>query len=274
MRGGRRYSPAEHRQRAGRRKHVAESSSISPVSRAPPPPPGGVRRGFVPTLIDVGDVFSRAVTIYTQNFALCVGVGSVAMLLMMLAGGSMGLAGVHLRHGEQLLPHLVLSAICYWLWFGYLNFSLKVARGDSASFSDLFAAGPYFVHGVAAAIITSIASIVGLILLVVPGVVLWLMLFQSVRFVIDQNVGFVDALSMSMDATAGNKFALFLLWIVAVGIYCIVGLLTCGLGILVVQPFVTLLFSVAYLSMTGQSTAAQPAGREPPVRFAASRWSG
>jgi uncharacterized membrane protein len=83
---------------------------------------------------------------------------------------------------------------------------------------------------------------------------------------VDERVGVVESLRLSMRFTEGNKVTLFLLWLLMAAINSIAGSLTCGLSTVVVAPFTSLLGSVTYLAMTGQNTASpEPVERERPL---------
>ena len=60
---------------------------------------------------------------------------------------------------------------------------------------------------------------------------------------------------MSREATNGNKLTLLGLYLVVSMLALVLGIFTCGVGLLFMQPFAMLLYCVTYLSMTGQSTA-------------------
>ncbi len=246
----------------------SDEADDAAVSAPPPPPneanpyqsPAGTavqfaeerHHDFRPSPIDFELVFSRAWTIYKDNFGLCVGVGIVALLLSALVGGTIPVAGERMRFPEQSIVNLLTAAIWLWLVFGHLYFSLKLARGQDASLADLFSAGPFFLVGVAVWLFTVVVSCVGLALLIVPGVILWLMLSPSIFVAMDQRTGVVESLRLSIEATRSNKLTLFAIWVVAICGGGLLGVLTCGLGFLLVHPFVFLLYAVTYLSMTGQ----------------------
>jgi uncharacterized membrane protein len=63
----------------------------------------------------------------------------------------------------------------------------------------------------------------------------------------------------------GNKGTLFVIWLVSGTGGVMITLLTCGLGLFVVWPFLALLYPVIYLTMTGQPTADRLYAPPPPA---------
>ena len=62
---------------------------------------------------------------------------------------------------------------------------------------------------------------------------------------------------MSKDITNGHKLELLVIWLVAGIGGTVAVVLTCGLGVVVVTPFLLLMTVVVYLTLTGQPTAEQ-----------------
>jgi len=73
----------------------------------------------------------------------------------------------------------------------------------------------------------------------------------------------MDSLSISKDLTDGNKLTLFVIGLLAAFGGLAVIILTCGLGLFVVAPFLALMYPVIYLMITGQPTADQLWTQEP-----------
>ena len=223
-------------------------------------PGASAERGFHPTRIELGEVLSRTWEIYKANVWLLV----VAELLIGAAiGVAVSLIALisFLAFGERSPAATGLLAITVsiggiWLQLGVNMSLLKIARGEPVAIKDLLEGGPFLLPALGATILSSLAAAVGFALLIIPGVIVSIMLSQSLMMVIDQRAGVIDSLRLSMRATAGNKLTLFGLWLVAGLGGGLIGALTCGLGSLFVTPFMMLLACVVYLEMTGQKTAA------------------
>ena len=152
---------------------------------------------------------------------------------------------------------LVVSIVIFWISLGQAIYFLKIARGQPAELSDLFTGGPYFLRVLGASILFGLIVLCGYILLIIPGIIFSLMFSQYYYLILDRNIGVIDSLSISKDLMDGNKLTLFLIGLVAGVVGIVVVLLTCGIGLLVVGPFMALLTPVIYLAITGQPTADQ-----------------
>ncbi|AWH95366.1 hypothetical protein [Dietzia psychralcaliphila] len=105
---------------------------------------------------------------------------------------------------------------------------------------------------VIAAILVAIATTIGFILLIIPGIVAAFLLYWTLHFVVDRNMTAIDAMKSSVNAIksdAGNLFALAVLNILVV----IAGFLALFVGLLVAVPVVTLASVFAYRTITGPS---------------------
>lgn len=144
---------------------------------------------------------------------------------------------------------------------GLMRVNLKVARGEAASFSDVFSGGTWFLPLLGATILTSIATALGFLFFIVPGVILAIGFMFSSHFIVDQNMGPLEAMSASWAATKGQRLDLFgfcfLLFLVVLA-----GAAACGFGLLVAVPVTSLSTAVAYLHLSGRLNASNdnPAG--------------
>ncbi|MGD0901188.1 MAG: hypothetical protein ABR915_25445 [Thermoguttaceae bacterium] len=224
--------------------------------------PGEIR----PTQIDFGDIFSRTWAILKSQFGMCWLAIAVVMGINFLVGLVAGVVrGFMIAIHASLVTQFVVSfpiqlaalALGVWLMIGLKRFMLKIARGERAEIGDLFTGGPYFLRVLGAGILFGLMFIVGYILCIVPGIILALMFSQFLYLILDRDCEIMESLKMSKDLMVGNKLTIFLIQVLA-GIGGMVAiLLTCGLGLIVVYPFLLLLPAVIYLSITGQPTAAE-----------------
>jgi DNA-directed RNA polymerase subunit RPC12/RpoP len=233
-----------------------------------------------PTIIDLGDVMGRAWRIFKEQWGMCL----AAVVVVGICNAAFGfLTG-------KLLPFLNASAdfnnippqqmydavikqlprimflgtikgyvdllFTAWTSIGLGIVFLKIARGQQASIGDIFSGGKYYVNMLITMVLFGIMINIGYLLLIVPGVILYLMFHQYYYLIIDRNLGIVESLEMSKTITTGNKMTLFLIGLVCLGI-SVSTIVTCGLGMLIAAPYFALLNAVIYLSMTGQPTVDQ-----------------
>lgn len=172
----------------------------------------------------------------------------VFVLLMQVASGSEVMLFV-----VTLLMSAALLVVTPVLHMGLIAVFLKVARGEEATVGDVFSQTDKLVPGIVAGLIVGLAVQVGALLLIVPGIIISLMTCLTLYFVVDQNMGAIDAIKASIDATNGHKMSLFAFVLVGAGIY-LLGSLACGVGALVAAPLVGCAFTHVYLALSQQAS--------------------
>jgi len=221
---------------------------------------------ITPTVLDLSDIYSRTWNIFKEQWGMCV----VAILLVwaisfgvnFIVGFGVNLVGVATKSKSihtflMGITNLGTSLFGVWLGIGQAKYFLKVARGQAAEIGDLFSGAPLFINILLGSMLVGVIVLVGLLALVVPGVILALMFSQFYFLILDRNVPVLESLSQSKELTNGNKLTLLLISLVGglAGMALII--VTCGLGILAVAPFFSLMAPVIYLTITGQPTADQ-----------------
>ncbi len=128
---------------------------------------------------------------------------------------------------------------------GWSYTALKVLRGRQAEFGELFGGFSHFWPIVIANVLTIIAVVVGLALLVIPGIIIALGLSQWMLLIMDQNVSGMEALKGSWRMMQGYKWPYFLMGLIFLGVN-ILGILALGLGLLVTIPFTITAYCAFY----------------------------
>jgi len=83
-----------------------------------------------------------------------------------------------------------------------MTVTLKAARGEKLSYTEAFrAAWPYFFRVVRLYVLVSVAVLVGLVLLVVPGLIMLRRYFLAGYYMVDRNLGVFEAMDTSADET-------------------------------------------------------------------------
>lgn len=215
-----------------------------------------------------------------RHFGTLMLIGFVYILVSMAVGGLEGLVSNFLvpqNAGEEgvvfhplMIPiKLASSLVSLVLAAGFTRASLNIVSGSKAAVGDLFGEIGKVVPIVLASLLFYILFVIGLILLIVPGIYVALRFGFFVTAIVDRNLGPIEALKYSYRITTNNTLSLFGLFILSmlIGIAGAVALLV---GLLVAIPVVTLALSVAYrflqygpeaLRVTDSSNATALAGR-------------
>jgi uncharacterized membrane protein len=144
---------------------------------------------------------------------------------------------------------VILTIISYGLSIlvdmGIVAFSLKAHDSlATVTIHDLWHPQSY-INYVLATIMVGVLVVLGLILLIVPGVILMLMWMFVKQLIIERGLKPLEALKESARITKGNRMQLFLL-LLAIIVMNIVGALALVVGLLVTVPITLLSITHAY----------------------------
>jgi len=219
------------------------------------------RSTVTPTIIDFGDVFSHAWELYLNNLWVVLLTVDLVWLVNMISGYALNIvvAVVTEQSEEAGLILSIVGQIGLWVFNTFLGIGqtlilLDVARGRRFNLERIFGGGPYLLWVILGSVAFAIMVYLGVLLLIVPGIILALMFGQFYFLMIDQEMGFSDAFSTSMQITNGNKWTLLGIYIVAGLIMLAACLALCFPG-LFFMPYVALVYVVTYLKLSGQPIA-------------------
>ena len=167
------------------------------------------------------------------------------------SGSSIGLA---------LFGFLAGQCVAAFLQVGFLRMLLVTARGGQPTMAMLFSGADRFLPMLGCTLLISLAIVLGLILLIVPGVIVALGLAFSTIYVVDTPMGPIEAMKASWSATSGQKGEVFVLALYGCALG-LVGALACCVGIFATVPVYMLGTVVAYTRLSGRGTV--PLGTDP-----------
>jgi uncharacterized membrane protein len=137
---------------------------------------------------------------------------------------------------------------------GETSFFLRAHDAVSTvSLRDLWHPRP-FLKFVGVSLLAGLSILIGLVLLIVPGVILGLMLMFVGYLVIEEKLGPIDAFKRSIALTKGNLWKLFLLSLAAIGLN-ILGFFALLIGLFVSIPVTFLMMVHAYRTLSGAKEA-------------------
>src|SRR5690606_17597091 len=108
-----------------------------------------------------------------------------------------------------------------FIWtLGHWQFLIALARGQRPSLEIIFnfQSARWLIPAGIASLLISIMVGFGLVLLVVPGVIVLLMLSQSLYLIIDRDAGVFESMSLSRDVMRGNKLTLLMVGLTLFGL--------------------------------------------------------
>lgn len=143
------------------------------------------------------------------------------------------------------ISRVLQQLISIFLQLGMIRIGLNLVSDKEVSIGMLFGEGTKLLRAVGASILFGIAMVIGLLLLIVPGVYIAMRYGQFMNAIVDRDLGIIEAFSYSESITTNNRMNLFLLALLSF-LFVLVGLIPCGLGLIIAGPVVWLAGLLAY----------------------------
>lgn len=172
-----------------------------------------------------------------ENIWFLVGLEILAIVATALAGDS--------------VLGFVISAL---ISFVVVSVILRISRNEKVNFGGVFDNFSLntFGHFLVAKVLVGIFSIVGLALLVVPGIIIMIATSFTSYILVEKglvtswkNLTFWEAIKKSYRMTKGIKMRLFVFFLVAIGVN-ILGAIALGVGLLITIPTTLIAFASIY----------------------------
>ncbi len=174
----------------------------------------------------------------------------IILLLIVYLSPSIIQAFIKELFGEGLAA-FVEFIISSFLQMCLIRTALRFCDNEKGQFSDLYTLYPLFLKYLVAEILYGLIILVGLVLLIVPGVI-WAVKFQFVGyFIIEKGCGPVEALRRSSEITRDSIWDLFLFDLLLVGI-CILGVISLLVGLFAAIPTVMVAHAFIYRKLLSQ----------------------
>ena len=168
------------------------------------------------TMVDdfsIGSVIGRGISVFFGNivaFAIVtVVLFIVPVLLTLFAFGTMdpGLGGI--------FTMLVWMIAYFWLSAALVYGVVSDLRGNKASVADILSGAlsvlfPVFVISIMVGVLVSI----GLVLLIVPGIMLYVMFWVAVPAAVVERPGIMGSMRRSMELTKGYRWKIFFILVI------------------------------------------------------------
>ena len=131
----------------------------------------------------------------------------------------------------------ILTLLCLPLGWGFVVYFLNLIRNDNTDYERLFDGYKDFIRIFLAEFLVNLATGIGMILLIIPGIIIGSGLVMT-GFILkdDKEISAVDAMKKSWEMTDGHKGALVLLFLSFLG-WIILSIFTLGIGMLFLYPY-------------------------------------
>ena len=171
----------------------------------------------------------------------------------------MWLFGGNAQDNWKLTPiHFIGWIIIMLGKMGFYQSALLLTKGLKPGFDQFYRNWRLLLSWIIAGIVFGIMFAIGLLLLIIPGLLVWATFGLYPFFILDKGSGPIEALQQSADATRGIRWHMLLLFLACAALD-LLGLLCFGIGLLIAAPVTLIAMAVVYRKITGQSqTSIQP----------------
>lgn len=170
-----------------------------------------------------------------ENLGFFIGFLILGLILIALPGVLADVAEERAPAVTVILFRIVAVVLESTVTMGFIKVALMVHDGVKPEISNLLDCLPLFFRYFFASVLYGLIVVLGILLLVIPGVIWGIKYMFYGYFIVDEGRGPWDAIKASGAITRGAKLDLFLLWLVLAGIN-LLGLLALGVGLLVTIP--------------------------------------
>lgn len=235
-----------------------------PPGSYPPPPPGGNFGGGFgpgPAQLSVGDAISYGWRKFSQNpgvWILMVLASFVIQVVLsfIFNGGDFSFSvdeGASTFGVWSIIGTVVTTVVGYLIQAAFVRGALSEIDGQKPAFGTFLQVGAVGAV-IVAGLLVGIATSIGFVLCILPGLAVAFLTWWTMQFVVDRNQDAITAIKSSFNAIKSNAGTLLLLALALVGIN-IVGALLCGLGLFVTIPVTIIASTYAYRITTGGPVA-------------------
>ena len=220
----------------------------------PPPPPGSGGYGATsPANFAMGDALSYGWNTYWKNIGPML---VIAVVVVLIEIAFSAVAGAIDSTVPRVLVQIIGNLVGLLITLGWLRVALGITEGVKPELADVFKAEGYGIF-LLASILFYIGTVIGLILLIVPGII-FIATFGFYGFVIAERgdgVAVLESLQRSAELTRGHRWTLFGMAIVLF-LVNIVGLIACFVGVVFTLGITLITWAYLYRALNGQTVTA------------------
>lgn len=162
-----------------------------------------------------------------------------------------------------LLISLVSAVIGFLLNAGIYKMAIHHVRSGQADIAKMFDIADVIVPVIIASLLATIATVLGLIACIIPGILISILFLMAIPIIVDQKADAIDALKLSWDTTKpylGSFIVLgLLLFVINIAGFC-----ACFIGLFVTYPLTFITLALVYRNLFGVPSAPAVAPNFPP----------
>lgn len=155
------------------------------------------------------------------------------------------------QEGVGFVVRIISWVIQLTVSLGSINVALRIYDRKKTEYADLFRKIGLIIPYFFGSIVYGLIVLVGLVLLIVPGIIWGIKYRYFVYYMVDRNMGPIDALKASSKLTQGVKWKIFFLGLVLLVIN-ILGILCLVVGLFVTIPLSMMAEVYVYRKLQGK----------------------
>ena len=145
----------------------------------------------------------------------------------------------------SILVGIVFFVVNSILSLGVIAIVLKFVKNEKPTIQDLVSKKHLFSKYIFSNILVSILTIIGFLFFIIPGIVLAVRMQFYVYFIVEEEVGPIDAIKKSWNLTKGSFWNIFFFGLLA-GVVQILGALALLVGLIFTTPTMWVAWAVVY----------------------------
>jgi len=216
------------------------------------------KSGKGPRAVSFEEVFSYAWNVWKNNLGLLVGVTLVSGIIGGVFNGLAELAPLFAQGNDPTFAFVFLAILQIVSWLvqvfvgiGISKICLQLAKTGRSDFGVMFSGGDRLLPMLGFSIVSGLALVLGLVLLIVPGILMLLFFWGAYYQVVDGRSSVFGSFSDAYQYGRLNVGTTLVIGLAGFGI-TIIGVLALCVGLLFAVPLVMMMWAVAYLMMSGQ----------------------
>ena len=150
---------------------------------------------------------------------------------------------------------LIIWVLGIIIHMGMINISLKLSNNEKCKYADLFNSYTLFFKYLFGGILYALIVLIGLVLLIFPGII-WAVKLQFWPYlVVDKKMGPIQALVKSSAMTTDAEWSL-LLFVLLLGAVNVIGALCLLVGLFATVPATMIAYAYVYKKLAGSAKTA------------------
>ncbi len=194
--------------------------------------------GIVPDL-GLGSLLARSWRIFKAKFGLCLGGMGVYLLIQLLL--SIGPKDSWIDSTLRIVSFVVSGPLSAGLYIFYL----RIVRGEEANVTMLFEGFSEFRKAFCVSFLMFLFILIGMFLLVIPGIILSVGLFPAIFLILDADYSIKGTLRKAWDMTRGFRWPIFVACLFLIFLN-LIGLAALGVGVVFTGAYSMLVSALIY----------------------------